>query len=60
MCRIASLFLLQELKGNMSSDERHFNNMETRALIKFFFIMQGKAPKEINAILIEAIGEYAP
>jgi len=37
MCRIASLFLLQKLKGSMSSDARDFNNMETRAVIKFFF-----------------------
>ena len=49
MCRIASLFLLQKLKGNMSDDERDFNNTETRAVIIFF--LQGKAPKEINAIL---------
>ena len=37
MCRIASLFLLQRLKGNMSGDARDFNNVETRAVIKFFF-----------------------
>jgi len=33
MCRIASLFLLQRLKGNMSGDARDFNNIETRAVI---------------------------
>jgi len=38
MCRIASLFFLQRLKGNMSGDERDFNNIETRAVIKFFFL----------------------
>ena len=60
MCRIASLFLLQRLKGSMSGDARHFNNMETRAVIKFFSL-QGKAPKEIRAILIETLGGgYAP
>ena len=37
MCRIASLFLLQGLKGSMSGDARDFNNIETRAVIKFFF-----------------------
>ena len=52
MCRIASLFLLQRLKGSMSGDARDFNNMETRAVIKFFFL-QGRAPKEIHAILTE-------
>ena len=35
MCRIASLFLLQRLKGRMSGDALDFN--ETRAVIKFFF-----------------------
>jgi len=37
MCRIASLFLLKRLKGSMSDDARDFNNIETRAVIKFFF-----------------------
>jgi len=32
MCRIASLFLLQRLKGSMLGDTRDFNNMETRAV----------------------------
>jgi len=44
MCRIASLLLLQSLKGSMSGDARHFNNIETRKVIKFFFL-HGKAPK---------------
>ena len=26
-------------------DARHFNNIETRAVIKIFFFLQGKAPK---------------
>ena len=42
----------------MSGDARVFNNMETRAVIKFF--LQGKAPKEIHAILTETLGEHAP
>jgi len=49
MCRIASLFLLQRLKGSMSGDMHDFNNIETRAVIKFFFSLEGKAPKEIHA-----------
>ena len=60
MRRIASLFLLQRLKGSMSCDVRDFNNMETRAVIKFFFFLEGKAPKEIHAILTATLGEYAP
>jgi len=59
MCRIASLFLLQRLKGSMSGDARDFN-IETRAVIKFFFFLQGKASKEIYAILAETLWEHAP
>jgi len=50
MCRIASIFLLQRLKGSMSGDARDFNNVEKRAVIKFIFL-QGKAQKEDHAIL---------
>jgi len=57
MCRIASLCLLQRLKRSMSGDERDFNNMETRAVIKFLFFLQGNAPKEIHVILTEILGE---
>ena len=60
MCRIASLFLLQRLKGSMSGDARDINNIETRAVFKLFFFMQGKAPKDIHAILTETLGEHAP
>jgi len=35
-------------------DPRNFNNIETRAVIRFFFL-QGKAPKEIHAILTETL-----
>jgi len=42
----------------MSGDARDFNNVETRA-VKFFFFLQGKAPKEIHAILTETLGEHA-
>jgi len=59
MCRIASLFLLQRLKGSTSGDARDFNNIEMQAVIKFFFFLQGKAPKEIHAILTETLGEHA-
>ena len=59
MCRIASLFLLQRLKGSMSGNARDFNNIETQVVIKLFFL-KGKAPKEIHAILKETLGEYAP
>jgi len=42
----------------MSGDARDFNNFETRAVINFF--LRGKAPKEIQAILVETLGEHAP
>jgi len=59
MCWIASLVLLQSLKGSMSGDVRDFNNMETRAVIKFFFsAMQGA--EEIHVILTETLEKLAP
>jgi len=59
MRRIASLFLLQRLKESMSGNARDFNNMETRAVIKFFFL-QSKVAKEIHAILTQTLEEHAP
>jgi len=44
----------------MSGDARDFNNIETLAVIKFFLPLQGKAPKEIHAILTETLGKSAP
>ena len=58
MCRIASLSLLQKVKGSMSGDVRDFNNIDTRAVTIFF--MQGKTPKEIHTILTETLEEHAP
>jgi len=40
-------------------DSRDFNNIEMRAMIKFFFL-QGKAPKEIQAILTETLACFFP
>ena len=37
MCRIARLLLLQKLKGSMSGYARDFNNIQTRAVIRFLF-----------------------
>jgi len=41
-------------------DARDFNNIQTRAVIKFFFFLQGKAPKEIHAILRETLACFVP
>ena len=37
-----------------------FNNIETRVVVKFFFSLQGKAPKEIHAILTETLACFLP
>jgi len=50
MCRIASLFLLQMLKGSMSGDARDFNNMETRAMIMVFFGRQGAEENSLHSV----------
>ena len=59
MCWTARLFLLQRRKGSMSGNVRDFNNIKTWPVIKFYFL-QGKVPKEIQAILKETFGEHAP
>jgi hypothetical protein len=43
-----------------AKDASDFNDIETRAVIKFFFSLQGKAPKEIHAILIETLACFLP
>jgi len=40
-------------------DAHDFNNIKTWAVIKFFFL-QGKAPKEIHAILTEILACFLP
>ena len=42
----------------MSGHALDFNDIETRAVINFFFL-QGKAPKKIHEILKETLGERA-
>jgi len=41
-------------------DARDFNNIETPAVITFFSSVQGKAPKEIHAILTETLACFLP
>ena len=61
MGRIASIFLLQRLKGSMPGDARDFNNMENRPVIKYFFFpCKARRRNEIYAIMIETLGEYVP
>jgi len=54
MCRIVNFFLLQRLKGSISGDAR-----DGDASWHQVFFLQGKAPKEIHAILKETLGEHA-
>jgi len=44
----------------MSGDARHFNNIETRVVFKFFFSCKARRQKEIHAILTETLREHAP
>jgi len=39
---------------------RDFNNIETQAVFKFFFPLQGKARKETDAILTETLACFLP
>jgi len=39
---------------------RDFDNIETRAVIKFFFSCKAKAPKEIHDILTETLSCFLP
>ena len=41
-------------------DARDFNNIETLAVVKFFSPLQGKAPKEMHAILTETLDYFLP
>ena len=59
MCRIASLFFLQRLKEACQAT-RAISTTWRRELSSSFFFLQGKAPKEIHAILKETLREHAP
>jgi len=45
---------------NHVREARDFNNIETRAVIKLFYPLQGKAPKEIHAILTVILVCFLP
>jgi len=53
-------FLVTEAERSMLGDARDFNNIETRAVIRSPPPLQGRAQKEIHAILTETLGEHAP
>ena len=41
-------------------DASDFNNIETRTVIKDFFFLQGKTPKEIHAFLTATLDCFLP
>ena len=60
MCRTASLFLLQRLKKKACKATCAISTTWRRELSpSFVFFLQGKAPKDMHAILTETLGEYA-
>jgi len=52
-------FLVTEAERKLVRRRARFQQHRERALISFFFL-QGKALKEIHAVLIEILGEHAP
>jgi len=59
MCRIASLATKAERK-HVRRRARFQQHGDASCYQDFFFFLQGKAPKEIHAILTETLGEHAP
>jgi hypothetical protein len=51
--------LLHRPKVKTSDELRDFDNIETPAVVRVFFL-QGKMPKGIHAIPTEKLGEHAP
>jgi len=60
MCQIASIFLLQRLNKACQVTRAISTTSRRELTSSFFFFLQGKAPKQIHAILTETLGEYAP
>jgi hypothetical protein len=58
MCRIASIFLFTEVERKHIRRRAQFQHRDASRYQVLFFL-QGKAPKEISAILIETLYEYA-
>ena len=58
-CAELRVFLLTEAERKHVRRRARFQQHRDAAVIEFFF-RQGKAPKEIQAILTETLGEHAP
>ena len=55
-----SLFLLQKAEWKHVRRRARFQEHRDASCHQVFFFLQGKAPKEIHAILTETLGEHAP
>jgi len=53
-------FLFTEAERKHFKRRARFQQHQDARCHQVFFFLQGKAPKEIHAILIETLGEYAP
>ena len=60
MCRIAIFFLVTEAERKRVRRRARFQQHHDTSCHQVFFFLQGKAPKEIHAILTETLGEHAP
>ena len=59
MCRIASLFFVTEAERKHVRRRARFQQHRYASCHQVSFFLQGKAPKEIHAILTETLGEHA-
>ena len=53
-------FLVTEAERKACQATRAISTTSRSQLSSSFFFLQGKAPKEIHAILTETLGEHAP
>ena len=63
ICSCAELkvfFILQRLKASISGDARDFNNIEPRAVIKFFFLFYKARGRRKFMPFCQTFGEHAP
>ena len=53
-------FLVTEAERKHVRERTRFQQHGGASCHQFFFLLQGKSPKEIHAILTETLGEHAP
>ena len=60
MCRICKSFLVTGAERLPVRRRARFQQHRDASCNQVFYFLQGKAPKEIHAILTETLGEHAP